>query len=326
VQEVAEIRQIAASERGALVLLAAAISPAILPVMSSVQQPLPGVAWFDISDPNSSELEKVAHRLRFHELQIEDCRHRPQRAKTEEHEHYIFCVLKHLRNDANFTFEDFDVFLTANELVTVHEPKSDILEKTRVRAEQGKVTDIGKIFYLLLDTIVDEYSPVLDRVADETAEIESIVLECPEPPVLARIFKLKRNLIEFRRAAAGMREVVNSLVRREGGILSDELDPYLRDVYDHVIRTTEFIETYRDVLSGALDIYLSAVANRTNEVMKVLTIWGTVALPMVILTGFFGMNLPLPWQNNPHGSLYSIGLMAATAAATLMYFKKKKWF
>lgn len=294
--------------------------------MDSSLQPLPGTAWFDIADPNSPELDRLAHRLGFHELQVEDCRHRPQRAKTEEHEHYIFCVLKHLRNDADFTFEDFDVFLTRNELVSVHEPESDIVEKTRVRAEQSKTGATGKIFYYLLDTIVDEFSPVLDRVADETSEIEALVLEHPEPRVLSRIFKLKRNLIEFRRAAAGMREVVNALVRREGGILSDEFDPYLRDVYDHIVRTTDFIETYRDLLSGALDIYLSAVANRTNEVMKVLTIWGTVALPLVIITGFFGMNLHLPWQDNPHGVWYSIGLMAVTTVATLAYFKKRKWF
>ena len=294
--------------------------------MISSHQSLPGVAWFDIADPNSPELDKVAERLGFHELQVEDCRHRPQRAKTEEHDHYIFCVLKHLRNDANFTFEDFDIFLTKRELVSVHEPESDILEKARARAAQDKVTDPARIFYILLDTIVDEYSPVLDRIADETSDIESLVLEHPEPKILSRIFKLKRNLIEFRRAAAGMREVVNSLVQREGGILPDKLDPYLRDVYDHVIRTTEFIETYRDLLSGALDIYLSAVANRTNEVMKVLTIWGTVALPMVIITGFFGMNLPLPWHDNPHGTLYACGLMTVTTVATLIYFKKKKWF
>src|SRR5262249_45911082 len=105
--------------------------------MDSSLQPVPGVAWFDIADPKSPELDKLAHQLGFHELQVEDCRHRPQRAKTEEHEHYIFCVLKHLRNDADFTFEDFDVFLTRSELVSVHEPESDIREKTRVRAEQS---------------------------------------------------------------------------------------------------------------------------------------------------------------------------------------------
>src|SRR5689334_14311273 len=294
--------------------------------MSASQQPLPDVPWFDIEDPNSSALDELARRLGFHELQVEDTRHRPQRAKTEEHEHYIFCVLKHLRNDADFTFEDFDVFLTRDEIVSVHEPHSAIPEKTRQRAAQSKDLSAGRIFYFLLDTIVDEYSPVLDRIAEETSEIESLVLQHPEPRVLSRIFRLKRNLIEFRRAAAGMREVVNALVRREGGILPDEFDPYLRDVYDHIIRTTDFIETYRDLLSGALDIYLSAVANRTNEVMKVLTIWGTVALPMVIITGFFGMNLRLPWQNDPHGMWYAVGIMAATTVATLAYFKKKKWF
>jgi magnesium transporter len=126
--------------------------------------------------------------------------------------------------------------------------------------------------------------------------------------------------------ASGMREVVNSLVRREGGLLGDDLDPYFRDVYDHVVRTVDMIETYRDLLSGALDIYLSAVANRTNEVMKVLTIWGTVALPLVIITGFFGMNLHLPWTNSPRGAEYAITLMAATTIAVLVYFKSKHWF
>jgi len=292
----------------------------------SAQQPLAEVPWFDIADPNSPELERVAHQLKFHELQVEDCRHRPQRAKTEEHEGYIFVIAKHLRNHHEFSFEDYNLFLSRRELVTVHEGQSDVLEKIRLQADQGKVRDVGRLFYMHLDLIVDEYSPVLDRIADEISEIEAVVLECPEPPVLARIFRLKRDLIEFRRVAAGMREVVNSLMRREGGLLSDELDPYLRDVYDHLVRTTEFIETYRDLLSGSLDIYLSAVANRTNEVVKVLTIWGTIALPLVIITGFFGMNLPLPWEHAAHGTLFAGLLMVLSTAATLAYFKRKRWF
>jgi len=153
-----------------------------------------------------------------------------------------------------------------------------------------------------------------------------VVLEQPDPETLARIFALKRKLIEFRRVAAGMREVVNALMRREKGLLGDDLDPYFRDVYDHIIRTVDMIETYRDLLSGALDIYLSAVANRTNEVMKVLTIWGTVALPLVIITGFFGMNLKLPWANNAHGTDYAVALMAVSTISILVYFKIKRWF
>jgi magnesium transporter len=152
------------------------------------------------------------------------------------------------------------------------------------------------------------------------------VLEHPEPPMLRRIFRMKRKLVEFRRIAAEVREVVNALIRREEGLLGDDLDPYFRDVYDHLLRTVDLIETYRDLLTGSLDIYLSAVANRTNEVMKILTIWGTVALPLVIITGFFGMNLPLPWSHRPHGTLLAIGLMLASTAMVLMYFKRKHWF
>ncbi len=152
------------------------------------------------------------------------------------------------------------------------------------------------------------------------------VLQAPEPPVLRRIFKLKRKLIEFRRIAANTRDVVNQLIRREEGLLGDDLDPYFRDVYDHVTRTVELIETYRDLLTGSLDIYLSAVANRTNQVMKVLTVWGTVALPMVIITGFFGMNLHLPWMDNPNGALYACVLMLISSVLILLYFRRKKWF
>jgi magnesium transporter len=123
-----------------------------------------------------------------------------------------------------------------------------------------------------------------------------------------------------------MRELINALMRREGGILGDDLDPYFRDVYDHLIRTVDLIETYRDLLTGSLDIYLSAVANRTNEVMKVLTIYGTVALPLVIITGFFGMNLPLPFANSPHGLALAVGLMVLSTVAVLVYFKVKRWF
>ena len=167
---------------------------------------------------------------------------------------------------------------------------------------------------------------MLDKLAEDTADIEDVVLDRPNPETLAQILALKRKLVEFRRVAAGMREVVNSLTRREMGLLGDDLDLYFRDVYDHIIRTVELIETYRDLLSGALDIYLSAVANRTNEVMKVLTIWGTVALPLVIITGFFGMNLKLPWTEDPDGTTYAIALMALSTVAVLLYFKMKKWF
>lgn len=284
------------------------------------------VPWFDVADPASPQLDELARRFELHELQIEDCRHRPQRPKTEEHDHYIFAVLKHIHDQAELDFDDIDLFLGPGFLISVRSADAVVIESVRARAAQEKVERLDKLFYMIVDQIVDGYQPVLDKLADETSEIEDLVLDHPDPETLARIFSLKRKLIEFRRVAGSMREVVNALIRREKGLLGDDLDPYFRDIYDHVVRTVDMIETYRDLLSGALDIYLSAVANRTNEVMKVLTIWGTIALPLVIITGFFGMNLKLPWASNPHGTDYAVALMAVSTILILVYFKIKRWF
>ncbi len=292
----------------------------------TTQSLMANLAWFDVADPNSPQLDELARCFGFHELQVEDCRHRAQRAKTEEYESYLFVVLKPVEStNGELEFEDLDVFLGAGHIVTVHAQAPLLLEKVRQRAEQAHVGRPDRLFYILLDTIVDQYLPVLDAMADDISEIETLVLRRPGPDLLADIFRLKRKLIEFRRVTGAMREVVNTLMRREGGLIGDDLDPYLRDVYDHLVRTSEFIETYRDLLTGALDIYLSAVANRTNEIMKVLTIWGTIALPLVIITGFFGMNLHLPWMNSLHGAAYAAGLMLLSTLIILLYFRLKRW-
>ncbi len=289
------------------------------PVLSNLQ-------WFDIADPASPELDELARRFGLHELQIEDCRHRPQRPKAEEHDHYIFTVLKHMHDPADLEFDDVDVFFGPDFLISVHRADTALIDAVRARAEQEHTDRLDRLFYMIIDKIVDAYQPVLDKIADDTADVEDVVLQKPDPEMLARIFALKRKLVDFRRVAGGMREVVNDLMRREKGLLSDDLDVYFRDVYDHIIRTVELIETYRDLLSGALDIYLSAVANRTNEVMKILTIWGTVALPLIIITGFFGMNLKLPWEGSYLGTALVLALMAISTIAVLIYFKIKRWF
>jgi magnesium transporter len=294
--------------------------------MTAALQPIPGLAWFHIEDPDSPSLDELASKFHLHPLQIEDCRHRPQRAKLEEHEQYLFLVLKHLHYDEEITFDDLDAFVGRDFLVTVSKGEIPFLDRLCDRARQDQVKRLDKLFYYLLDELVDAYMPVLDDIAEETSEIEGDVLERPDPPMLRRIFVLKRKLIEFRRTSTSMREVVNGIIRREGGIMGDDLDPYFRDVYDHLVRTVDLTETYRDLLTGSLDIYLSAVANRTNEVMKVLTVYGTVALPLVIITGFFGMNLKLPWMQSPHGTLYAVGLMGLSTLIVLYYFRRKGWF
>jgi magnesium transporter len=295
-------------------------------IAEGVRQPLAKMEWFDLAEPAAPALDQLAARFHLHELQVEDCRHREQRAKLEEHKGYVFAVLKTLHTDGTLSFEDLDVFVSPEYLITVHAGETTVIEKVRRRAEADASRRLDRLFYLLVDVVVDEYMPVMDDLADEISDIEAEVLERPDPQVLGRIFRLKRKLFVFRRLAAGMRDVVNAIMRREHGMIGDDLDPYFRDIYDHLVRTVELIETYRDLLTGSLDIYLSAVANRTNEVMKVLTIYGTVALPLVIITGFFGMNLRLPWMEHPRGVLYAGGVMAASAVGVLAYFKRKKWF
>ncbi len=291
-----------------------------------MQQPIPGLAWFDIDDPASAELDELAKRYKLHELEVEDCRHRPQRPKVMEHEDYFFSVLKHLRGENSLQFDDFDVFIGRDFLITVHEKHTETIDRIKQRVAEEQTRRLDRIYYLVLDEIVDAYQPELDRIAEQTSDIEGSVLANPSPETLRDIFDLKRRLVAFRRVSSSMREVVNAVVRREHGILGDDLDPYLRDVYDHLIRTVDMTESYRDLLTGSLDIYLSAVANRTNEVMKVLTVYGTVALPLIIITGFFGMNLPLPLQHSSHGLSYALGLMGLSTLVILLYFKRKGWF
>jgi magnesium transporter len=295
--------------------------------MNTAQQLLPALNWFDVPDPNSPDLDELARRFHLHELQIEDCRHRPQRAKVDEFGTYLFAVLKHLvRKDRGQEFDDFDVFLGPNFLITVHQGDCVFLRKLCIRVQQTQVARLDRILYEITDLIVDEYLALLDDSAEDISKVESLVLERPEPPVLREIFQLKRRLIDFRRAASGMRDVMNAIIRREGGLTGDDLDPYFRDVYDHLVRAVDLVETHRDLLTGSLDIYLSAVANRTNEVMKVLTIYGTLAVPLVIITGFFGMNLRLPWSNNPLGVWYASAFMVLSILGVLWYFKRKRWF
>jgi magnesium transporter len=296
---------------------------------SSAQPPLPPrnatLPWFEIEDPNSAQLDQLAKRFGLHPLQIEDCRHRPQRAKYEEHLSYLFMVVKKIDNNDTLVFEDVDVFIGKDFLITVTQGHLATMDRVHRRIAEDGTNRLDRALYFLVDSLVDEYSPVIDLIAEETSDLEDTVLVDPGPDKLQTIFRLKRRLIEFRRMASGMREVVNAIMRKERGFCGDDLDPYFRDVYDHLVRTVDLIETYRDLLAGSLDIYLSAVANRTNEVMKVLTIWGTIALPLVIITGFFGMNFPLGLENSPHGIWVAVGVMVASTVSVLAYFKRKRW-
>jgi magnesium transporter len=330
---------------------------------------VPEVAWYHLADPASSALDDLAAHFGIHPLQVEDCRHRRQTARVEEHERYTFVVIKalvppreanpHLQAEpkaaslrgpkgrdaksagsvptpsitSRIRFEDFDLFLGPDYILTVDEGECSLIPLVARRvAAEPTLHSPERIAYALIDATVDQYLPALDHLGEFINQLEDRVIRHATPATLREIFRVKRTLLDFRRVASSMREAVNALIRRYDSSASTahprdrDLRIYYRDVYDHVVRVLDFVETYRDLLTGSLDIYLSAVANRTNDVMKILTIYGTVALPFLVFTGFYGMNIPLPWQENPYMPLLLLFLMVACALGIYSYFRRKHWF
>lgn len=288
------------------------------------------MTWHDLRDANDPELDALAERYHLHPLHIEDCRHRNQRAKVEEGADYIFVVLKpvHVNAAGELEVTDFDVFLGRDYLITVEEGECPSLRTNldQLRASADRLRP-DQLLHRAMDATVDAYAPVTDWFNDAIDALEDKVLEKPSPATLQRIFELKRGLIELRRVLTNMRDVAGHLQRLESELIQRDLWPFLRDVYDHVARDVEMVEMHRDLLAGAMDIYLSSVANRTNQVMKVLTVLGTIALPAIVISGFYGMNTKdLPWIESPHATVIAAGLMIVTTAGLLIVLKKFDWF
>lgn len=286
--------------------------------------------WHEIRDPQDPELDRLAERYRLHPLHIEDCRHRGQSAKVEESRAYLFAVLKivAIEKDGGLRESDLDIFLGRDFVITVEDkncpPARHLLEQVR-NAATGQRAD--QTFYRIADGVVDSYLPVLDHFSDIIDELEDQVLDRPTPGTLQHIFETKRSLILLRRVLVNTRDVAGHLQRSESELIHREMWPFLRDIYDHVSRNLDLVETQRDLLTGALDIYLSSVANRTNQVMKVLTVLGTIALPALVISGIYGMNLKgLPWTESPHGAAILGGVMAATTAVLLVILRLMRWF
>jgi len=286
--------------------------------------------WHEIRDPQDAELDRLAERYRLHSLHVEDCRHRNQSAKVEESRGYLFAVLKtvHLGEDGSLEVGDLDIFLGRDFLITVEEahcpPVRKMLEQVR-GAVAGQRAD--QLFYRITDGVVDSYLPALDHFSEVIDGLEDQVLDRPVPDTLARIFETKRSLIELRRVLVNTRDVAGHMQRTESDLIHREMWPFLRDVYDHVSRNLDLVEMQRDLLTGSLDIYLSSVANRTNQVMKVLTVLGTIALPALVISGIYGMNLKgLPWADSPHATAIVSGMMLATTVVLLGILRLMRWF
>jgi magnesium transporter len=285
--------------------------------------------WHDIRDPKSEALDELAARYGLHPLHIEDVRHRGQNAKIEPQDNYLFIVLKPLEMDEDclITPTDLDVFLGPDFLITVQESKcqtaGDILDRVRASAVGARP---DQIFYRVLDGVVDSYNPILDRLSDEIDKLEDDAVKCPETEMLEQLFDVRRALIQMRRILANTRDVLGHIQRSAYPQIGGDMGPFLRDVYDHVARNMDLVEIHRDLLTGAMELYLSGVANRTNQIMKVLTVFGTIATPALVITGMYGMNLPrLPFADHPHSWGIVMTLIGVVSAVMLIVLRRLRW-
>jgi magnesium transporter len=286
------------------------------------------LTWIDLDDPASPALDDLAQRYGFHELAVEDCRNHPQLAKIDPFPEHVFLIANSIRFDpatGELQLRELDMFLGSRFLVTVHEGPSVSVDNVAARlSENSRLQTPAAVLHALLDEILDRFMPTLDEIGDSINSIEERILEANDPRSLQQMFTLKRNLVSFRRAAAAQRELLNSLSRRDTTIVPQEMLIYFRDVYDHVVTTLEMIESYRDLLSGALEIYLTQTANRTNEIVKALTLISTIILPLTLIVGWYGMNFTgLPFAEDPNGVWYVSGLMVLFTVALLAFFRRR---
>lgn len=288
----------------------------------------------DLANQGPDELALIEARFGFHPLAIEDCAHFGQRPKLEDYGDYLFLVTHAMAlvNDDPSTVEPLELhaFLSSRYLVTVHARPISPLE-TVIERVHGDANLLRRgpdfVYYLIADAIVDSNFPLLDRIADELEDVEELVLDraaCDRRD-LGRMFRLKRALVTMRKILSPQRDTFGLLAKRGGVVVSDRTTPYFRDVYDHLARIHESIEAGRDLLGNVLDAYLTQVSNRTNNIMKKLTIMSAIFLPLTFVTGFFGQNFShLPFDSD--ALMYAMIAGCLVLPTTMLYwFKKSQW-
>jgi magnesium transporter len=286
------------------------------------------VSWYALDDPNDPRLDQLAEQFKLHPLHIEDCRSNNERIKAEGTDHYLFLILKYIQTveGGDLGFANVSLFAGRDFLISVRDVScvgNEIMQRALRAGDAEKPT---KLLYLILDSIVDSYFVSIDKSDDRIDELQDSVLDNPSPRILEQLFEQKRKLIELRRMMVNLRDACMSLQRESGSIIPPALYPFFRDVYDHALRLLDMVETQRDLLNNTLDVYLSSVANRTNQVMKVLTVLSTIALPALVISGIYGMNLKgLPFLESDHGTEIVVASMFISTGLVLWMLRKYGW-
>jgi len=296
--------------------------------------------WINVSHPHPYVINQFRRHFAFHTLTAEDVMHIPQRPRVEFFDDHVFVVLRMLQlvecapdntsSGGVLDAEQVSLLLYDKVLITFQEKPGDVWQPIRERLQKDNVrirkSGTGYLLYALLDAMVDHCFPVLEQYGDLLEELELITLEKPTPEVLHRIHAVKRELSLLRRIVWPMREVVDQLYREEDGRMGEVTKPYLRDVYEHTIQVVEIIESYREMVSGLTDLYMSAVSNRMNEIMKVLTIMSSVFIPLTFVAGVYGMNfayMPELTQRWAYPTIW--GVFILLTVGMIFFFKRRGW-
>jgi magnesium transporter len=288
--------------------------------------------WLDLDQPTAGDFEILRDVFRFHPLAVEDSEHFDQRAKLDDYDDFLFIVVYGATSDGDQLVE-VHCFYSERFLITVHRDDCPAFADIR-RRYRDRVKAIDKpslLLYRVIDGLVDSFFPILAVFDNRIDELENQIFSRADDQQLQEIFRMKRLLVGMRKAVTPQRDTFASLMGRIPDLpgLEDEDERYFRDVYDHLIRISDLIDSYRDLLTGAMDVYLSTVSNRLNSVMKQLTVIATIFLPLTFVTGFFGQNFG--WMIDHIGSLAAfvalgIGAEIVLVIVLLTYFKRRGWF
>jgi len=301
----------------------------------------PTVTWINIDGLHDVDIiEKLGNQFGIHPLILEDIVNTGQRPKLEDLEKYIFIVLKmlsYIDSMQTVDAEQVSIVFGSNFLISFQERPGDVFDqiRDRIRNAKGRIRKMGPDYlcYLLIDAIIDNYFAILERIGERIEFMEEELVSDPTEKTLHQIHILKREMISLRKSVWPLRELISGLERSESSLIQESTDVYLRDMYDHTIQVIDTVESFRDMVSGMLDIYLSSISNKMNAVMKVLTIIATIFIPLTFIAGIYGMNfnpakspLNMPELNWYWGYPAVILVMAVIFVLMLFYFKRKKWF
>lgn len=290
------------------------------------------VKWINVEGVHNTELiEKIGKLYNIHPLTLEDIVHVDQRPKFEEYDQYILAILKMIMYEETVHAEQLSLVLLDNTVISFQEPDGgDAFDVIRLRLRQGKgrVRKLGAdyLFYALMDAVVDYYFNILEKIGDKVERIEEEIINEPKRESLIELYNLKREVIYLRKQVWPLRDMISNLLRSESDFITPNTQLFFRDLQDHSTRIIDTVETYRDLLGGIMDIYLSTNSNRMNEVMKVLTIMSSIFIPVTFIAGVYGMNFEfMPELKSPYGYIATWIAMLVVMGGMVMYFKKKKW-